>query len=508
MTLEKYNIAEVENNNQIELSSPMEQAMSKLQRLIAMKCIPKDMYLEIKTIIGLLGKSADVFRVHVTDHKVQLDEEMTRYLFDLVHDVDVKEDSKASSSSSPYRPPPKIAIPESDDETTMHVDSPNLNAAPQTLVRYKTEHSTCGNSGASNNDTKVTCDRRRMILPLSPNATAAAAASPLFAKEDSQINEILRDMDAFNFDVFEVDALTNGRPLFFVGTALFKKYNLISKFRIDRNKLTNFLNMVEMGYPKNNPYHNSTHAADVARTVHYFTHNFMHKYTTDVEVLALIVASLIHDYDHPGRTNQFHIATRDPKAILYNDRSVLENHHVAQGFFLINKDENNIFGNMNTKDYALVRKNIVELVIATDMGNHFDFMAQFKSSVASGALTSTGDKLVGVASSADRLMVHKMALKCSDLGHTFKLLDLHKKWTVRITEEFLTQGDDERRRGLQLSPFMDRTTAKLPQSQVGFFDFLVSPMLTIWSKFLDLEEPSCPLLPQFKINYDHWKSQL
>lgn len=28
--------------------------------------------------------------------------------------------------------------------------------------------------------------------------------------------------------------------------------------------------------------------------------------------------------DHPGRTNQFHIATRDPLAILYNDRAVLE----------------------------------------------------------------------------------------------------------------------------------------------------------------------------------------
>ncbi len=50
----------------------------------------------------------------------------------------------------------------------------------------------------------------------------------------------------------------------------------------------------------------------------------MRSYTTDLEILALIIASLIHDVDHPGKTNQFHIATRDTKAILYNDRAVLE----------------------------------------------------------------------------------------------------------------------------------------------------------------------------------------
>jgi hypothetical protein len=236
----------------------------------------------------------------------------------------------------------------------------------------------------------------------------------------------------------------------------------------------------------------------------------MRSYTSDLEILALIIASLIHDFDHPGKTNQFHIAIRDPKAILYNDRAVLENHHCAQAFFLLAKEEHNIFSNLSAKDYAQVRKLIVELVLATDLGAHFDFLAQFKSSISSGTLDSSSEKLAAPtpAASANRLMIYKMALKCGDLGHACKTLPLHEKWTHRITEEFYRQGDEERKRSLPISPFMDRQKANLPQSQVGFLDFLVVPMFTIWVKFLELNDDKCPLMEQLQRNKAHWKAQL
>ena len=31
---------------------------------------------------------------------------------------------------------------------------------------------------------------------------------------------------------------------------------------------------------------------------------------TDIEIFAVIVASLIHDYEHTGTTNAFHVNTR------------------------------------------------------------------------------------------------------------------------------------------------------------------------------------------------------
>ena len=41
---------------------------------------------------------------------------------------------------------------------------------------------------------------------------------------------------------------------------------------------------------------------------------------------------MIHDYDHSGTTNNFHVQSGSQLAVLYNDRSVQENHHVSSFF--------------------------------------------------------------------------------------------------------------------------------------------------------------------------------
>ena len=41
----------------------------------------------------------------------------------------------------------------------------------------------------------------------------------------------------------------------------------------------------------------------------------------------LLVSTLVHDVDHNGLNNNFHINSQSPLAVLYNDISVLENHH-------------------------------------------------------------------------------------------------------------------------------------------------------------------------------------
>ena len=50
------------------------------------------------------------------------------------------------------------------------------------------------------------------------------------------------------------------------------------------------------------------------------------------QIMAALVAAAVHDVDHPGVTNLFLIAIRHDLAIMYNDSSVLENHHVATAF--------------------------------------------------------------------------------------------------------------------------------------------------------------------------------
>jgi len=48
--------------------------------------------------------------------------------------------------------------------------------------------------------------------------------------------------------------------------------------------------------------------------------------------MAILVAAAIHDVNHPGVNNQFLITVRHSLATLYNDISVLENHHLATAF--------------------------------------------------------------------------------------------------------------------------------------------------------------------------------
>lgn len=106
----------------------------------------------------------------------------------------------------------------------------------------------------------------------------------------------------------------------------------------------------------------------------------------------------------------------------------------------------------------------------------------------------------------ERMNVLKMAVKCADVSHTSKSENLHFKWTQRIIEEFYRQGDDERKAGLPISPFMDRQKANVPKAQTGFIDFLVMPMYEAWVKYLRLDATKT-CLEQLIRNRDYWKEQ-
>ena len=56
---------------------------------------------------------------------------------------------------------------------------------------------------------------------------------------------------------------------------------------------------------------------------------------TTLEILAMLIAAAIHDVEHTGTTNSFHIQSNSEFALLYNDKSVLENHHLYTAFKLM-----------------------------------------------------------------------------------------------------------------------------------------------------------------------------
>jgi len=275
-------------------------------------------------------------------------------------------------------------------------------------------------------------------------------------------------IDKWEFNVFDVSDASKQRPLTYVLYELLKKYDLLSTFKIPTNVLMSFSDKVDAGYRKHrNPYHNPNHAADVAQTTHFFIcQTGLLNWLSEVEVFAMIFAAAIHDYEHTGTTNTFHTQTRSPLAVLYNDRSVLENHHVAASFKMLQENKgSNIVAELTRDQFEEFRSLVVDIVLATDMSQHFQQMSQVTD-----ALNNPKE--------LDKVKVMALIVHLADISHAAKCWELHERWSYALTEEYFRQGDREKELGLPCSTLCDRQTVMVPQSQFGFLRFIIEPSFT------------------------------
>ncbi|XP_040594225.1 calcium/calmodulin-dependent 3',5'-cyclic nucleotide phosphodiesterase 1C isoform X3 [Mesocricetus auratus] len=281
--------------------------------------------------------------------------------------------------------------------------------------------------------------------------------------------DALKDVDKWSFDVFSLNDASGDHALKFIFYELLTRYDLISRFKIPISALVSFVEALEVGYSKHkNPYHNLMHAADVTQTVHYLLYKTgVANWLTELEIFAIIFSAAIHDYEHTGTTNNFHIQTRSDPAILYNDRSVLENHHLSAAYRLLQEDEEmNILVNLSKDDWREFRTLVIEMVMATDMSCHFQQIKAMKTALQQPEAIEKPKAL--------SLMLHT-----ADISHPAKAWDLHHRWTMSLLEEFFRQGDREAELGLPFSPLCDRKSTMVAQSQVGFIDFIVEPTFTV-----------------------------
>ncbi|XP_042295223.1 cGMP-inhibited 3',5'-cyclic phosphodiesterase B isoform X2 [Sceloporus undulatus] len=191
-----------------------------------------------------------------------------------------------------------------------------------------------------------------------------------------------------------------------------------------------------------------------------------------LELMALYVAAAMHDYDHPGRTNAFLVATNAPQAVLYNDRSVLENHHAASAWSLfLSQPEYNFLPDLDHVQFKRFRFLVIEAILATDLKKHFDFLAEFNAKI-----NDVNGHGIEWSSESDRLLVCQICIKLGDINGPAKVRDLHLKWTEGIINEFYEQGDEEASLGLPISPFMDRHSPQLAKLQESFITHIVGPL--------------------------------
>ncbi|XP_049588372.1 3',5'-cyclic-AMP phosphodiesterase 4C isoform X2 [Syngnathus scovelli] len=315
----------------------------------------------------------------------------------------------------------------------------------------------------------------------------------------------IEDLNRWGLDVFKIAEHSGNRPLTVIMFSIFQERDLLKTFRIPMNTFITFMMTLEDHYRADVAYHNNIHAADVVQSTHVLLSTpALEAVFTDLEVMAVLFASAIHDVDHPGVTNQFLINTSSELALMYNDASVLENHHLAVGFKLLQGDNCDIFQNLSKKQRDSLRKMVIDMVLATDMSKHMNFLADMKTMVETKKVTSLGVLLLDNYS--DRIQVLQNMVHCADLSNPTKPLELYRQWTDRIMVEFFTQGDRERDKGMEISPMCDKHNASIEKSQVGFIDYVVHPL---WETWADLVHPDAQdILDTLEDNREWYQSMI
>uniref|UniRef100_A0A667WG23 Phosphodiesterase n=1 Tax=Myripristis murdjan TaxID=586833 RepID=A0A667WG23_9TELE len=326
------------------------------------------------------------------------------------------------------------------------------------------------------------------VRKLSHSSSLSSTSMPRFGVNTDHEDELakeLEDLDKWSFNIFRVAEFSNNRPLSCIMYAIFQERELLKTFRIPVDTFVTYVMTLEDHYHGNVAYHNSLHAADVTQSTHVLLSTpALDAVFTDLEILAALFAAAIHDVDHPGVSNQFLINTNSELALMYNDESVLENHHLAVGFKLLHQENCDIFQNLTKRQRQSLRKLVIDMVLATDMSKHMTLMADLKTMVETKKVTSSGVLLLDHYT--ERIQVLRNMVHCADLSNPTKPLPVYRQWTERIMEEFFRQGDKERERGMEISAMCDKHTASVEKSQVGFIDYIVHPL---WETWADLVHP-------------------
>ncbi|KAL9879865.1 phosphodiesterase dunce isoform 2-T2 [Glossina fuscipes fuscipes] len=344
--------------------------------------------------------------------------------------------------------------------------------------------------------------------PLSHTNSFTGERLPTYGVEtphEAALGQHLAELDTWGIDIFKIGDLSKNRPLTCVAYTIFQSRELLTSLMIPPKNFLNFMTTLEDHYVKDNPFHNSLHAADVTQSTNVLLNTpALEGVFTPLEVGGALFAACIHDVDHPGLTNQFLVNSSSELALMYNDESVLENHHLAVAFKLLQNQGCDIFCNMQKKQRQTLRKMVIDIVLSTDMSKHMSLLADLKTMVETKKVAGSGVLLLD--NYTDRIQVLENLVHCADLSNPTKPLSLYKRWVGLLMEEFFLQGDKERESGMDISPMCDRHNATIEKSQVGFIDYIVHPL---WETWADLVHPDAQdILDTLEENRDYYQSMI
>eukprot|EP00873_Tetraselmis_striata_P013522 jgi/Tetstr1/433786/TSEL_002412.t1 len=235
-------------------------------------------------------------------------------------------------------------------------------------------------------------------------------------------------------DMLALSSLGTSQLLITVTFHIFRAvHDLILPLGLNDRKLMNFMQAMETGM-KGPKFHNLGHAADTMSRLSaivkmgglYDLANLAMKR----ELTAALIACIVEDYQHPGRTNVFHVKRQSDAALMFNQQHVNQNNSIRECMATLRDPECNFIEAWSEEEQHEFRCNVIQLVLGSDLDMHFELLTRFQM-----------------------------------------------RWVKLKDEEHFEQGDEERQLGLPVSGLSDRSQPGLsdPKTQIGWFDIIVIP---------------------------------
>lgn len=252
------------------------------------------------------------------------------------------------------------------------------------------------------------------------------------------------------------------------------------------------------------PYHNFHHGWSVTQFLFalFFKGSTLYDLLTKNDILALFTAMLVHDVDHPGNNNAFEVATKSSIALRYNDLSVLENHHAAVGLQIMQCQQRNMFGTLSAQMSEEARESYLHGILQTDMKQHFSMVDTLKEVAKSRSPVFYSQDI-----RAHRLEMIGNLTHAVDIGNPLlPNFEMSRTWAVRISQEFWNQYEREIENGLPPTQMWADINSKkgFYKAQLGFINFIVSPLWTTLLDTLPQVDAACMLRIYLKDNLDEW----
>lgn len=230
---------------------------------------------------------------------------------------------------------------------------------------------------------------------------------------------------------------------------------------------------------KNTEYHNFNHVVDVLQCVYLnLVATGLAGSLRPTETVALVLATLCHDLDHPGFSNNF-----------------AHNEGLLDGYLSIECRSINLFRRL-CHDHGLLdclaypeESRVLDcaalIISRTDMRDHATFLDLIISST-----TNQNDDNGDPMQDEDRVDVLLcLVLKCADISNQARPWKVARKWNFAVYAEFWREGDADLEKGREVNPLHKRgseSKAEVASKTVNFIKYVVTPLYEAYADYVNM----------------------